>query len=156
PDLNVAAGAATCRAFAGDIGNATRRGLMVMGDGVNLAARLAARARPHQLLVDPLLASRVPDVRRGALAGFRARGCPALGRPSRSDDPPADSASTGTAATAFLGAPGAFHGRSRERDALSRSLERARNGDGAVVEIVGEPGAGKSRLAAELVGQCGE
>jgi class 3 adenylate cyclase/RecA/RadA recombinase len=155
PEFSVTAGAAACRAYVGDIGNASRRGLMVMGDGVNLAARLASRARPHQLLADPSLASRLPDLRRVASTPFRARGFPEPVRPYRIEDA-ADASGTSTANDPTIAiAPGTLHGRGRERDVLLRALEAARNGVGSVVEIVGEPGAGKSRLAVELLASCG-
>jgi class 3 adenylate cyclase/tetratricopeptide (TPR) repeat protein len=44
-----------------------------------------------------------------------------------------------------------FVGRDSELHQLLGSLERARSGHGQVVALVGEPGAGKSRLAWELV-----
>src|ERR1700747_3380502 len=41
-------------------------------------------------------------------------------------------------------------GRGREGDALLRAVDRVASGAPYVVEIVGEPGVGKSRLLAEL------
>jgi adenylate cyclase len=46
----------------------------------------------------------------------------------------------------------ALVGRSRELDAIAATLGRAREGAGAVVEVLGEPGVGKSRLAAAVRG----
>ena len=46
--------------------------------------------------------------------------------------------------------PGKLYGRERERAALLGAFERARAGEVAVVLLEGPPGAGKSRLAAEL------
>src|SRR4051794_32976442 len=48
------------------------------------------------------------------------------------------------------GGAGLFLGRDAELGVVLRGLERAANGDGSVVLIVGEPGIGKSRLAAEV------
>jgi class 3 adenylate cyclase/tetratricopeptide (TPR) repeat protein len=150
-DLDVSAGAAACRAFVGDIGNTSRRGLMVMGDGVNLAARLAARARSHRLLGDPVLVSRVPKIPRAALKPFRARGFPELIRPYRID---ATTDGGRRVAPALIAKPMVLHGRRRECEVLFNALTAARRGSGAVVEIVGDPGAGKSRLLAELFERC--
>jgi len=47
-----------------------------------------------------------------------------------------------------------FVGREREQAALDAALERAVQGDGQVVALVGEPGVGKSRLAHEFIERC--
>jgi len=47
-----------------------------------------------------------------------------------------------------------FVGREREQAALEAALERAVEGDGQVVALVGEPGVGKSRLAHEFSERC--
>lgn len=47
-----------------------------------------------------------------------------------------------------------FVGRQTEMDSLTAALTRAREGNGQVVGIVGEPGLGKSRLCFEFVEQC--
>jgi class 3 adenylate cyclase len=74
--LTLRAGVHRGPAFAGDIGASTRRTYAVMGDTVNLAARLAARAEPGdpryrrgaRALADPLrdLAAAIPGQRQGA------------------------------------------------------------------------------------------
>ena len=48
--LTLRAGVNRGPAFAGDIGASARRAYAVMGDTVNLAARLAARAEPGEIL----------------------------------------------------------------------------------------------------------
>ena len=45
-------------------------------------------------------------------------------------------------------------GREREVETLGRLLEQARAGRGAVALIEGEPGIGKTRLLAEMVGSA--
>jgi class 3 adenylate cyclase/tetratricopeptide (TPR) repeat protein len=47
-----------------------------------------------------------------------------------------------------------FVGREREQAALQAALDRAVDGDGQVVGLVGEPGVGKSRLAHEFTERC--
>jgi hypothetical protein len=47
-------------------------------------------------------------------------------------------------------------GRSEELDVLMRRWERARSGQGQFVQIVGEPGIGKSRLIEEFHARLGE
>ncbi len=50
PDLALRAGVNRGHVFTGDIGNPHRRTYAVMGDAVNLAARLTARAKPGGIL----------------------------------------------------------------------------------------------------------
>jgi len=49
-----------------------------------------------------------------------------------------------------------FVGRSEEMTALEQALERAERGEGGVVGIAAEPGAGKSRLCHEFSARCRE
>ncbi len=48
----------------------------------------------------------------------------------------------------------AFVGRDRELDLLTRGLERATEGDGCAIGLVGEAGVGKSRLFYEFAERC--
>lgn len=50
--LRLGVGVATATVFAGFVGHATRREFTAMGDGVNLAARLAAKSSRNAILVD--------------------------------------------------------------------------------------------------------
>lgn len=47
-----------------------------------------------------------------------------------------------------------FVGRRSEMDVLERALERTAEGQGRVVEVVGDAGVGKSRLCHEFVSEC--
>ena len=53
-------------------------------------------------------------------------------------------------------ASAAFVGRARELEELTRALAAARAGNGVTVLVTGEPGIGKTRLAAELVRRARE
>ena len=52
PSLKLGIGVATATVFTGFVGNKERREFTAMGDGVNLAARLAAKAKNGSILVD--------------------------------------------------------------------------------------------------------
>jgi tetratricopeptide (TPR) repeat protein len=137
------------RIFVGDFGPEYRRTYTVTGDSVNLAARLMARADPGQILVesDVLERSRTrfevtalePFTVKGKDAPIRAH---ALGR------------TLGSSAVDIELAP--LVGRDHELAALLAGLESLRAGSGSLVDLVGEPGLGKSRLIEELRLRAGE
>ncbi|HOS39091.1 MAG TPA: AAA family ATPase, partial [Spirochaetota bacterium] len=52
--------------------------------------------------------------------------------------------------------PSRLHGRDRERDEIMERLERARNGASCVTIVTGQPGVGKTALAASLACGAGE
>ncbi len=131
--------------FVGEIGPPERRSFTVMGDGVNLAARVMAKARPGQILcTDDVLERTRISVEADALAPFMVKG----------KAKPVTAFSVGAIGEkrepmAFTAAP--FVGRQREAAVLREALDRARLGERRVVEVVAEPGMGKTRLIDEVV-----
>ena len=130
--------------FVGEIGPPERRSFTVMGDGVNLAARVMAKARAGQILCTEEVLERTGlSVEADALAPFMVKGKAkpvtafSLGAIGEASEP-----------MAFTAAP--FVGRRAELEVLGRALEQARSGRRAVVEVVGEPGMGKTRLVGEI------
>ncbi len=136
-------GAHTGPVFAGSVGPGYRRTFTVMGDTVNLAARVMSKAAPGQVLATPDVLDRS---RRGfeteALEPFNVKGKKlpvtafAVGAPMRSRRSGSDLLP--------------LVGRDDELEVLGAELAAAANGDSRFAEIVGDGGMGKSRLVDEL------
>ncbi|HEX2766965.1 MAG TPA: tetratricopeptide repeat protein [Candidatus Limnocylindria bacterium] len=134
------------RLRSGTYGHAMRRTFVCLGDSVNLAARLMAKAPPGRIYVDDRVRTdagdayiweQLPDLevkgKKGAVTAHALNG--SLERASRRK----------TRYELEL------VGRRSELDRLEAALERATGGDGRVVGIAAEAGMGKSRLIAEFV-----
>ncbi len=138
--LVVRAGVNRGPVFSADIGPPRRRVWSLMGDSVNLAARVMVNAGPGGLLATPVVLRNVRDeFERSPVEPFRAKGKSA----------PIHAESVGPArgariADAPLSTP--LVGRAREIATLRDGLDAARAGGRRVIELVGDPGIGKSRL----------
>jgi len=143
--LQVRAGVTSGHVFVGDVGPPYRRTFTVLGERVNLAARLMASASPGELRTTPSVLARCASAfRTTALEPLRLKGIAQ----------PVDAVAVG----APVGQQAATHqggllGREAELAALRASLEAARGGDGSCLELVGEAGTGKTALLAALVAQ---
>jgi class 3 adenylate cyclase/tetratricopeptide (TPR) repeat protein len=140
--LTLRAGANRGPAFAGDVGAVTRRTYAVMGDTVNLAARLTGRAEPCRILASA-------DVLEHSRTRFETSHEPFL---VKGKDRPVVAytvgAPTGVREQAVEQLP--LVGREAEVQSLRTAVDAARMRQFQLVELVGEPGIGKSRLVAEL------
>lgn len=147
-DLHVRMGLNTGWVVVGGIGDHLRRDYTAVGDTTNLAARLQQLAEPGAILVsDTTCRALQGEVQLEALPPTRVKGKEepvqayrVLGigvRPS--DETVLDS----TALSPFVG-------RRREMEVLEELREQAAGGAGQVVSLVGEAGAGKSRLLYEF------
>ena len=132
------------RVFSGDFGPDYRRALSVKGDAVNLAARVMGKSSAGEIYATETILehSRLafdaevlePFMVKGKLRpvqAYRLGRVLQAGVGSVEDDLP-------------------LLGREQEMNVLRHALDAARAGTGSLVEVVGEPGIGKSRLLLEV------
>lgn len=130
--------------FTGEVGPPYRRTYVVMGDVVNLAARLTAKSRWGSVLATPgVLAHSRMRFAATAVPPFLVKG---KHRPiAASQVGPA----TRTPALASSSSCLPFIGREPARERIRQSIANATASQGRLVEVVGDAGSGKSRLLAE-------
>jgi class 3 adenylate cyclase/tetratricopeptide (TPR) repeat protein len=144
PQLPVRVGVNRGHVFSGEIGPPYRRTYVAMGDATNLAARLSAKAPWGQIYTTPHVLERSQTrFQTAAVAPFMVKG----------KLRPVEALEVGPALRASRPQPSEERlpliGRDRELAVLRSSIAGARDGTGAIVELVGETGSGKSRLLAE-------
>lgn len=143
--LPLRAGVNHGRVFAGDFGPATRRTYSIKGDAVNVAARVMAHAGYGEVLAtrEVMSRSRTAFVTRD-IEPFSVKG-KAQPIQAVSIGPP-----VGEIAEAAF-ADDTFVGRDAEMATLRQTLDAAKARQGSLVEVIGEPGMGKSRLVQEVI-----
>lgn len=131
------------RVFSGDFGPPFRRTFSVKGDAINLAARVMGKAATGEILA-------TKDVLAGSAAKFATEDLePFL---VKGKGQPVNAARVGGLVEADDAGPhtAPLVGRESELEVLRESLQGARDWEGWTVDLVGEPGVGKSRLLDEL------
>jgi class 3 adenylate cyclase/tetratricopeptide (TPR) repeat protein len=141
--LDCRAGVNRGHVFTGDIGAASRSTYAVMGDAVNLAARLTGRAEPGEILVtaDVLDMARTRFETSERTFQVKGKSLPVVAHALGAALGPREDAQSDMVPLV---------GREDELLALETALEQARAGRPTVVELVAEPGMGKSRLVREI------
>ena len=147
--LSLRAGANHGRVFAGDFGPDFRRTYSIKGDAINVAARVMGHAEPGTLLA-------TDEVLNRAGGRFETRPVPPFLVKGKAKPIHAAEVGAVRAAAAASGSDGVFVGREEELATVRRGLEGARSGQGSLVEVVGEPGMGKSRLIEEILRDCAD
>jgi len=149
PPLTQRIGLTYDRIFTGEIGYRHRREYVVAGPGVNLAARLMSKAEPGQIVLDPLAWEAVrEDFVADTLAPIPLKG---ISQP------------VPRFALQGLSKGEGFHltdyplvGQREELGKLKQAIEQTIAGRGRALALVGEAGAGKSRLIAAVVEQASQ
>jgi class 3 adenylate cyclase/tetratricopeptide (TPR) repeat protein len=146
PPLPVRIGVNRGSSFTGEVGPPYRRTYTVMGDAVNLAARLMAKAPWGAIYAtDGLLRCSRTKFATTAVPPFLVKG----------KLNPVDALAVRSALRAAPPGSSAKRlpliGRERELAVLTKAIAAALAGEGNLVELVGERGSGKSRLLTEAV-----
>ena len=138
-------GASRGRVFAGEVGAPFRSTYTILGKTAALAARLMAKRRARPAAHDRRRARALPQyLRDGRAPAGRLKGIEGAG--DRRSTSTAWRSPARPARTQRL----PFVGRERELTIVSAALGPVRMGFGNIVELIGEPGLGKSRLVDEL------
>lgn len=144
PPLPVRIGLNRGHVFSGDIGPPYRRTYTVMGDAVNLSARLMAAAGDGQIMASRSVLDRARTEFEEDPVELTVKG------------------KSGTVSAAVVGAPrgrrtrerggrARIVGREMELAMVMEGLDSARRGRGRVIDLVGEPGMGKTAIVEEIL-----
>jgi class 3 adenylate cyclase len=153
--LRARVGVATGQVVVGDlVGEGAARDETVVGETPNLAARLQTLAAPESVVISQATRRlvrglfEVEDLGPQRLKGFA--------EPQTAWRVEGEACAEGRFEARQTAGLTPLVGREEEITLLLRRWERARDGEGQVVLLSGEPGIGKSRLVRELRGRLGE
>jgi class 3 adenylate cyclase/tetratricopeptide (TPR) repeat protein len=144
-ELSIRVGVNAGRVFAGEFGPPFRHTYSIKGDAVNVAARVMGKAIPSHVLATDAVVTRA----RTPFATVRHE--PFMVRGKSEPISAFDIGRAGAQPAEVRRDGGPFVGRDREMSLLTDAVDASRRGTGRVIELVGEPGHGKSRLVAEIL-----
>ncbi|HET9778496.1 MAG TPA: adenylate/guanylate cyclase domain-containing protein [Propionibacteriaceae bacterium] len=147
--LPLRAGISQGRVFTGETGSPSRKTYSVKGDTVNLAARLAAYAESGSILM-------AADVLEHTRRSYAVNDAPVASLKGKSRPVPVVTLLQPLEPRRQQDTGDVLVGRAAEMAVLKAATEQVINGSGSVVEVVGEPGNGKTRLVDEAVSQASE
>jgi class 3 adenylate cyclase/tetratricopeptide (TPR) repeat protein len=147
--LPLQAGISQGRVFTGDTGSPSRRTYSVKGDAVNLAARLAAHAESGSILM-------AADVLEHTRRSYAVSEAPMASLKGKRKPVPVVTLGQPLESRRQQSSEDVFIGRDAEMAILRGATEQLINGSGGLIEVIGEPGIGKTRLVDEAVAQAGK
>ena len=135
--------------FAGNLGSTLRQEYSVMGDEVNLASRLMGIAAEGHVLISQSTARRVEGL-------FEWQEHEPVKVKGKRQPVHSYQIGRGIVGRVERATRGDFFGRQKELGVARELVDAALDGHGAVLDISGDPGVGKSRLVTELSAYAGE
>ncbi len=151
PELDFISGAqigiSRGRMRTGAYGGSTRRTYGVLGDAVNLAARLMSQAEPGQILVSQ-------DIAEATAQSYNFKSIGPIPVKGKQEPVPVAMVLDRRSPSAQRSVGLFTHslvGRDAELARMEQILESVLTGEGQIIRLEGEPGAGKSHLATEFV-----
>ncbi len=145
-DFNMRIGINSGPVVVGAIGDDLRMDYTAVGDTTNLAARMESLAQPGSILISANTYGKVsPYFKFEPLGKLTIKG---KELPQEAYELKAHSSKSGVGFSRKIYSK--MIGRDRELDKLEFQVMKAINGEGSIVNIIGEAGIGKSRIAVEL------
>ncbi len=145
-EFTIRCGLAHGALFCGEVGSSSRKEYTVMGEAVNMAARLMSKAEDGSILIDSVFRSQLPDVVRTETVHLKLKGV--------GESVPCfrfvEIAETGHLRDS--GAVDELIGRDRELRILRRLLGGPDTATGSAIVVTGDAGVGKSSLLAAAAG----
>jgi class 3 adenylate cyclase/tetratricopeptide (TPR) repeat protein len=147
--LNLHIGINTGPVLAGMVGGSDKQDYTVMGDTVNLASRLEDASEVGQILVGP-------STYEATRTGFRYRALEPISLKGKAEPVPVyellsiKETLSRVQRSADRKISSVMVGRDAELNKIEFQVMKAVNGEGSIVNVIGEAGIGKSRLIAEL------